>query len=51
MSEEAKQVLIRVFRQRTTYEQRLNLLWHADRRTPICCGNDYSKFVDGKGGG
>lgn len=34
-----------------TDQQLKNLLWHAEHKTPVCCGNNYWLFTDGKGGG
>lgn len=28
-----------------------NLLYHADRETPVCCGHRFDQYTDGKGGG
>jgi hypothetical protein len=36
---------------RLTDTQLQNLVWHADHKTPICCGDDTYLYTDGKGGG
>jgi len=47
---EAKKVMRIVFAGQPP-ERRANLRWHAKQKTPICCGADWEKFADGKGGG
>ena len=46
---EAKKILRTAF-MALTPKQRERLREHARRRTPICCGEDYALFADGKGG-
>jgi hypothetical protein len=32
-------------------KQKANLRWHARQQTNICCGMDYSSYIDQQGGG
>jgi len=46
---EARAVLVTAFRA-LSEEQRANLLWHYEKKTPICCGKQAGLYYDGAGG-
>lgn len=47
---EAKAVMRKAF-SALTEKQRERLRWHAERKTPICCGGTAWDYLDGYGGG
>ena len=44
------EILVTAFR-RLSRHQLATLGWHAENRTPICCGKNAMLFADGRGGG